>query len=97
MPYNITALQHSATIFQLVTNTNSMVNGLLMTLFVVAIFFIALMKLKTYEFSKALLAASAISFMVSLFFVYAKLINPIVALAFLLIMAFTALFGTMFD
>jgi hypothetical protein len=68
-----------------------------MTLFSLSIFFIAIMKFKTYDFSKALLASSVLSFIISLFFVYAKLINPIWCLAYLIIAAFTVLGGTLWD
>jgi hypothetical protein len=93
--YNLTTLQGSQTIFTVITSANDFSGGLLMTLFTLAIFFIAIMKFKTYEFSKALLASSVICFMISLFFVYANLINPIWALGYLIVAALTALFGSL--
>jgi hypothetical protein len=44
-----------------------------------------------------LLASSVLSFIISLFFVYAKLINPIWSLVYLIIAAFTILGGTLWD
>ncbi len=96
MTYNITALQHSASIFTLVTQGNTFTNGLLIGLFTLAIFIVSIMKLKTYDFSKALLASSVMAFVISLFFVYAKMLNPIWALGYLVIAALTVLAGTLF-
>jgi hypothetical protein len=97
MTYNLTALQGATSIFTVVQASNTFSGGLLMTLFTLSIFFIAIMKFKTYEFSKALLASSVLSFIISLFFVYAKLINPIWSLVYLIIAAFTILGGTLWD
>ena len=97
MTYNITALQGAKSLFTVVQAANIYSEGLLMILFLVAIFFIVLMKSKTYEFSKSLLVASAISFVVSIFLAFAKLINPIWVLVFLIATAFTILFGSIFE
>ena len=97
MTYNLTIVQSSASIFTLVQQANVFSGGLLMTLFTIAIFFIMVISLKAYTFSKAILASSVMCLVISLFFVYAKLINPIWSLAFLILAALTVLFGTMFD
>jgi len=97
MTYNITQLQNADTIFKLVVYANDSTTGLMVIIFMLSAFFIMLMVMKKYEFSKALMASSAISFVVSLFFVYAKLINPIWALAFLILTAGSAFLSTLFD
>jgi hypothetical protein len=85
MSYNLTQLAESDTIFKLVVYTNDSTGGLMVGLFLLSIFFIMLMAFKRYEFIKALMASSLISFVISLFFVFAKLINPYWALALLII------------
>lgn len=97
MTYNMTQLQSADTIFKLVVYANDSTTGLMAAIFVLAAFFIMLMSMKKYEFSKALLASSAISFVVSLFFVYAKILNPIWALGFLILTAGSAFLSTLFD
>ena len=97
MTYNMTQLAASDTIFKLVTYANDSTGGIFATLMVLAVFFIMFVAMKRYEFSKALLASSGISFMITLFLTYAKIINPIWALVFLILTAGSAFLGVIFD
>lgn len=97
MTYNITQLQNADTIFKLVVYANDSTTGFVAIAFLLAVFFISLMALKRYEFSKALLASSVIGFVISLLLNYAHLINPIWSLIFLIVAAFSAMFGSIFD
>jgi len=97
MTYNMTQLAGADTIFKLVGYANDSTTGLFASLILLAVFFIMFISMKRFEFSKALLASSGISFMIGLFMVYAKLINPIWALAFLILMAGSAFLSVIFD
>lgn len=97
MTYNTTQLQAADTIFKLVVYGNDSTSGLLMALFLLAAFFIMLMALKRYEFGKALMTSSAITFVVSLFLVYAGLIGTIWALVFFILMAGSVFLSQLFD
>jgi len=97
MTYNMTQLQNADTIFKLVTYANDSTGGIIAIILVLSAFFIMFMSMKKYEFSKALMASSGISFVISIFFVYAKVLNPIWALGFLILLAGSAFLSTMFD
>jgi len=92
MSYNITQLQASTTIIKLVVYANDAVDGLLLGLFIIAIFFVLLMVMKKYEFDFVLFTSSWISFVLSSILVYAKLLNFIFPLSFLALAAFTGFY-----
>jgi hypothetical protein len=97
MVYNITQLQAADTIFKVVIYANDSTSGFVAISLLLAVFFITLMALKRYEFSKALLTSSIISFVISLLLNYAHLIHPVWSLIFLIVAAFTAMIGSVFD
>jgi hypothetical protein len=97
MTYNMTQLQAADSLFKLVQYANDATTGFVVIGFLLSVFFIMLLALKRYEFSKALLVSSTVCFLLSLFLNYAKLINPIWSFVFLIIAAFTALAGSIFD
>jgi len=92
MPYNLTELTNSENILDIVLFANSTSDSVLLSFFVVAIFFIMVMALKRYDFDKALLSSSFTCFVISAAGTYAKLINVMFPLAFLTAAAFTALY-----
>jgi len=92
MSYNLTNLAGSGSVYELIVFSNTASTGLLMTMFVLAFFFITLLALKKYEFDSALLVSSWLSFLVSALLVYAELIAMMWALLFLIVAAFTALY-----
>lgn len=76
MTYNLTQLQSSTNIYDVIVFANDATTGLLISLFVVAIFIMLIMVLKrTNEFDAALLASSFICFLLTAFLRYANLIN----------------------
>lgn len=95
MTYNLSELQASLYVRDVVAYANNSVDGTLMTLFVVAIFFIMIMILKKYEFSKAILASSFLCFTLSIILRYAKLLPLLVVLAFLAITSLSFLWSIM--
>lgn len=97
MTFNMTQLQQANTIMKVVVYSNDSTGGVLMIGFMLAIFFVMLLAMKRYPFPKALLATSGISFVISVLFVYAKLLNPIWALTFLILTAGSAFLSAMFD
>jgi len=97
MTYNLTELANADSIYKLVVFSNNASSTLLISLLVLALFFVLLMALKKYDFSAALLVSSFVSFIISAFFVYAELISLIWALGFLIIAAFSAMFVFLFN
>lgn len=89
MSYNMTQLQNADTFFGIVQYANASTNGVLMGLMMVAVFFVLLMLMKRYDFEVDLLVSSFISFILSLILVYAKLLNFMFPLTFLIIAALT--------
>lgn len=92
MTYNITQLQASQSIYDIFVYANNSTTGLLSMLFMLAIFFVMLMALKRYSFARSLLATSFVCFILSSMLAYIKMLNFMLPLAFLTILAFTALF-----
>lgn len=92
MPVNMTLLKSAEGVGGLVWYANYSTDGLLFTLFTIAMFFIILFALKRWEFDKALLAASWVSFLISIILVGGEFVSLYVALVYLTIAAFTALF-----
>jgi len=85
--YNISALQTSKGIADVMSFANSVTSGLFVGLGVTAFFFIMLLVLKRFEFMTALLAASWGTFIISIFFVFAGLLSFYWSLAFLIVVA----------
>jgi hypothetical protein len=92
MTYNITQLQDSSTISGLFVTANDYTGGILLSLFVLAVFFIMLMALQRWEFDDALLSSNFVCFLISAILVSVELLNLLWALGFLVLMAFTAFY-----
>lgn len=90
--YNMTQLQAADTIFKFVQYANTSTNDMLLGLLVIGVFFIMLLSMKRLEFEYALLASSALSFIVSAIFTYSHLLNFIFPLIFLIMAALTTLY-----
>ena len=90
--YNLTQLQESGTISVLFSTANDYTSGLLLGLFVLAIFFIMLLALKKWEFDDALLASSFSCFITSAILASAGLLNLLWTLGFLALLSFTAFY-----
>ena len=97
MAYNMTQLASSDTIFKLVGYANDSTTGMVVIVLMLSVFFIMLMSMKRYDFPKAIMASSAISFVISLLLVYAELLNPLWALGFLILTAISLLISTTFE
>ena len=94
--YNLTGLTEAENILDIVIFSNTVTSGYLVGLFVLAFFFVSLFALKRWEFDKALTASSFISFMISIFFVYAGLVTFWLPLLFLIITSLMGLYLYMF-
>jgi len=94
--YNLTRLTEAGNMLDVITFSNSITHGYLVGLFVLAFFFITLFALKRWEFDKALTASSFVSFMISIFFVYAGLVTFWLPLVFLISTALMGLYLYMF-
>jgi len=93
--YDMTAMTNASSMVGLVDAANLYSGGVMVGMFMIAIFFIMLLVMKKWDFSHSLLAGSLICFMLSLFLVYIHALNFMFSLMFLVIAAFTAfwLFG----
>lgn len=89
--YNMTALSNIETLPELFLYANSAASNLLFGFISIALFFIMLLVLKRWEFDKALLSSSFAMFILTLILSFAKLLNFIFPLVFLIIMAFSGL------
>ena len=94
MAYNLTALENSQNLYDVVKFANDSTGGTLVLGMMLATFFVLLMVLKKWEFEDALLSSSFVSFILSSLLVYAELLNPMWAFGFLAITAITAFYGT---
>lgn len=92
MTYNLTQLESSTSIYDIVVYANDSTSGLLVLLLILAIFFVILMALKRYTFSRALVVASFVSFILSSPLTYIKLLNFMVPLIFLTMTGFMLLY-----
>ena len=93
--YNLSALQNSETITDIVVAANNATGQVLMGLFLVAIFIVFVLRLKKYDFEDTILASSFIFFILSVFLRQAQLVNFIVVLVFLVILAFSMMYKVM--
>jgi len=89
MPANMSELAGIETLSGLVIFANTAAEGVLFGGLMIAIFFVMLMILKKWEIEKALLASSFSCFILSMFLTYAKVLNLVFPLVFLIVMAFT--------
>ena len=92
MAVNITELQTSEGIADIVSFANNGTGGVFLSFFVFAIFIIIILALKRYGFEQALLVAAWVSFMISLFFYVGSMVNLFIPLTFLIIGALTAFY-----
>jgi len=92
MAYNMTELQETETVYQLIQYANTYSSGLLVGLFTVAIFIVLIMALKRYDFGNALITSSFITAVISSILAYIGLVNIYFPIAYISITAFTALF-----
>lgn len=91
--YNLTQMQGDVNLYNLIVYGNDASQGMLVGGLMIAIFFIILFRLVTNnEFSKALLATSFISFILSGILALGELVGMIFPLFFLALLAFTGLY-----
>ena len=89
MTYNMTALQEATTVNKLFLFANDATGGVMMGLFMIAIFFVMVMSLKRYSFQDALLTSGFVCFILSTILAYGGFMNIIYPLLFLAVAAFT--------
>jgi hypothetical protein len=89
--YNLTNLQNLTSFPALVSVTNEASGGLLVGLFILAIWVVLLMSFLKFDFMKALASSSFVCFILSIFLVYLDLLNIIILLGFLFITAVSGL------
>jgi ABC-type multidrug transport system permease subunit len=92
MAYNLTLLQDSTTATDLISTANTYTGGVLITIVIVAVFFIMLMALKRYEMDKALVASGFFCFILSGIPAFLQWVHWAVPLAFLALTAFTLMY-----
>jgi|TARA_R100000501_G_C2588065_1_gene88994 hypothetical protein len=92
MAYNITALGNADTLSGLIIVANDAVEGILIGLFMFAVFFVMLMALKKWDFDAALLSSSFSCFILSMILSYGGFLNLIFPLVFLAMAGLTALY-----
>lgn len=97
MTYNLTGLTNATSVVHLVTFANDTTNHMLGVFLLLAVFFIAIMQLKRYDFTDAILASSWVSFIIAALMVYAKWIPIIWAIVFLVLAAGTSLYKVMVE
>ena len=92
MAYNLTELGSQETMVGVFQSANNATSGVLAGFFIIALFFLLMLMMKKYEFTKALMSASFITFILASLLTYAKLVSIVFPLLFLAIAAFTAFF-----
>lgn len=93
MTYNLTMLQSESGVTGLIEFTNYATGEIFSSIMVVSLFFILLLALKKFDFVQSLMASSFVMFLISLFLVYADLLNFMFPLAFLSMTAMTAVYA----
>lgn len=83
--YNITNITNSSGVFDMISSVNVLVDGWLVGLFLLALFFVLLIGLKRYDFSAAITASGFSCFIISLFLGFAGLVNFMFILLFLVV------------
>jgi hypothetical protein len=89
--YNLTNLTTSSTISDMVSFANEVTGGLMIGLFLFAIFAVLLLALKSYDFDISLFISSTICFILSLLLLYTGMLNFMIVLFFLVAMALSGL------
>jgi len=92
MSYNLTQLGEADNIYKLVVYANDSSGQTLSGMLMFAIFFVFLLLFKRYGMDNAILGASFICFVLSIYLSFAKLLSFYVVLAFLTITAFGVLY-----
>jgi hypothetical protein len=92
MTYNLTNLTGATTVSDIVTYANEATHGIMVMLFVMALFFIAFMNLKKNGFVEASAVSGFICFVVSGYFTYAKMLTITFPLFFLAVIAFSLMY-----
>ena len=84
--YNTTALMNVSGFYDVATYANDITQGMITGMFIMAFYFVAIMVLLRWGFKEAVMSASFVTFVVSLFFLYAGLLNLIVILVIVAMM-----------
>lgn len=92
MTYNLTALQASDSFSELVLYADESTGGILVGLFVVAVFFVGLFALKRYDFEQTVPALSFFCFIISLLLSFAHLLNFLFPLGFGILLALSTMY-----
>ncbi len=82
MSYNLTLLKDAETIPKLIQYADISTGNVLMHLFILAVFFVLVFKLKTYSFSYAFTVSCFVCFIISGFLWYMGMLSIILFLAF---------------
>ena len=90
--YNETTLQAATTISALTIWANDATGGILLGLFMIAIFIVMLFVLKPWDFELGLATSGLSCFILSMFLTYMDVLNFIFPLAFLTITAFSGFY-----
>ena len=85
--YNLTNLHNLTTLTSVIQVTNSATNGLMVGLFMIAVWLVLLFSFLRYDFIKAIAGSSFACFFLSIFLVYLDLLNIMFLLAFLFLTA----------
>jgi len=91
--YNMTQLQAATTVNKLFVYANDTTGGVMMGLFMIAVFFVMLMALLKWGFQDALLVSGFVCFILSSILAYGGLLIIIYPILFLVLTALTALFS----
>lgn len=92
MSYNISQLQASTDVLDLVSYANTHSGQVLAGIMMFGIFFVFILLFKSFGFIKAIATSSFICFALSFYLVYAKLLSFYVLLVFLVLLAFSILY-----
>ena len=92
MTYNVSLLSSVGTIRELFVVSNTYSNDIFTNLMMFGIFLIMLMALKRFSFQYAFFASSFACFVLSLFLMYAELLNFYWVLAYLAMAGFSTLY-----
>ena len=95
MSYNMSVLRNASTIPKLLSYANASADNMLLTLFIWAVFFIMVFKLKSYDFDAALLISSFSCFVIAMIFNYLNMLNIIIPLVFAIVAGITAMYMVM--
>jgi len=93
--YNMTQLQQATTVSGLFQYANDATGGIMIGLFMIAVFFVMLMMFLKHGFISALLASSFICFLLSGILAYGGLMKIVFPILFLLLAGGTSLMSLM--